>query len=153
VLTVLAMLIQVVGPRREVVQIVQDILGVLDKSLPYGVGVALGLVNLALDYRDVRGNIQDLRRQLLRAAVAFLVATEVGATKLGVGSSVDVKGCQDAIKAAIILSCGVQDSKWCGAGVLHLLWLRPREACMSGALAGRVAVLSMRQSMRQSMLT
>ncbi len=107
---------QVVSRGREVAKTAQDILGILNKSLPYGLGVAFGLVNLALEYRDVNGMIKNLRRRLLRNAFAFLVATEDGASKLGQNSGVDFQGCQNAIKAAIFLCCGVgiKGSEWYG---------------------------------------
>lgn len=110
---------QIVSKGQELTEIAKDVLEVLGKSLPWSAGVALGLVGLFLEYKDVRKNIEELQRKLLTTIVEFLALMEYSKIKLAAHSTiVDYEQCESALRAAILFCCGVKGSNWYGGSPL-----------------------------------
>jgi hypothetical protein len=94
----------------ELLDVATGVLEVFSVSLPYGVGVAFGLLKLALEYKDVAADVKELRMEVLRAAVDLLVQTELGRANSPANSTINYSQYQRALCDAINLCCTAKKS-------------------------------------------
>lgn len=101
--------VQAMSPWRDARVAADKIVEKIRDTLPFGIGIALGLAQLTLDWVDLKQEVDDLTQNLLCTAIDVLVALEVGLRKLPVGSQVAGRaGYRDEVTRAVVLCCAVR---------------------------------------------
>ena len=80
----------------------------LGDKLPAGIGVAFGVMQMAIDWADLKEEVDSLCQSVLCTAIDVLGVLEAGLRKLPAGSQAGRAGYRDEVTRAVVLCCAVR---------------------------------------------